>query len=326
MRRTMHSSAAASAISLLALVSAVGCSDIDFERSSEISKFRPLTIVATPPDVAPGETTTLEPVFAYPKSLTPPAHAEWALCVFDEGPNGYFRCAEDIPGLGVSNTLATSTDGTFVYTQDQISNDDLHAACDALAKLGGDIPVPPEIASGLPKCVTGLPVRLRLKVCEEAGCEDKDAHILSSKLTLLFDEYRSRPDRNVAPTMNGLRANDTLLVEGASTPITLQGDEMKVAMRIDVPASAAQSFTPVEPEGANEEREELQMTWFATAGEWKRARSFFREGITTATEIGENELTLKRSELTLPQTIEIWTVLRDSRGGAVSLYREMVVE
>lgn len=330
MSRTIRLPAVALAASFATLVGAAGCSDADFERSTEITKFRALSIIATPPEVAPGETTVLEPVFAFPRALVPPTHFEWTLCLFDEGANGYFRCADDIPELGVTTTLATSTDRSFVFTQDVLSESNLQAACAALANVGAGASIPPEIASGLPKCSTGLPLRVRLKVCEVSGCEDREAFILSTKLTLLFDAYRDRPDRNVAPTMNAIWANDALLVENAPTPLMFVGegadDEMPLTIRIDVPASAAQSFTPVEPAGAPAEREELQMHWYATAGEWKRSRSFYREGITNDAEIGGNELTLARADLVLPQTIEIWAVLRDSRGAVATLYRQVVVE
>lgn len=308
---------------------ALGCSSTDFESVSEISKTRLISLIATPPEVAPGETMEVDGTIARPSSATGPLYYEWTLCLFDEGPSGFYRCAEEIEGLPIDNILARSTDAQLVFEQDVLTDEELVTACDLLKNISQSAQVPPEFAASLPRCFVGLPVRLRLKVCEGApSCADADAQIASTKVQLLFDEQAQRTDRNMNPTIQTLVLAGQLIPEDEPLEVQVEAPETELDISIGATvAEAAQRFTPVAEDNANpdEEREELQSDWYSTAGKLKGSRRFYREGSTTDEEFTENKITFVFDEVENGQIVNIWVTLRDSRGGNAAIQRQILL-
>lgn len=318
---------AAAAICLFA----TACSSADFEAVSKISKPRLLNLIQLPPDVAPSEQMIVNATVAVPPNDATTLHYEWSLCLFDEGPNGYYRCAEDVPDLPVANVLAESTDAQFVFTQDQLSNEHLHTACELLKQAAENMNLPPQIAASLPRCITGLPARLRVKVCaDQPGCTDAEAQIASTKIQLLFDEHRNRTDRNVNPQMAGLRLDGQTLPMASALEVRVEQAEQEFLFEVDASsAQSAQTFFPISAEtGEAEEepqREELQTDWYASAGKMKGARRYYREGITPDDEFTINAITFKIDEIEDGQEVDLWVTLRDSRGGNATISRRIVL-
>lgn len=303
-----------------------GCNEVNFEEFSEVTKLRILGLEASPPGVAPDESVALSATVGTGPE-TGPLFYQWEICLLSEGAANFYRCAEDIDEAPFPNTLASSTDESFVFEQNLLDDAALNTACDLLDQAA-DIELPDFIS--LPQCLEGLPVRVRLKICEDApGCDDIDAEIASRELVFLFEDSAARADRNANPEVAALFI-DELEIESSDVPVyQLVDSDGELELRADIAASEAQSFAPLEErdgERLEEEREQLQLTWFSTAGSLDKERGFFAEEIADLEELQTNTLSFSTTELQEGRNVTIWGVLRDNRGGLSSFERTIRVE
>lgn len=312
-------------------VATAACSDLNFESVTRVSKVRVVNLEMTPPDVAPLETAQIAGTLVHPPEQNPTLHYEWKLCVFDGGSGNYFECPDELPSLPLPNILFESTDAAPQFVQEQFTDEALRTICDSLASAADSALIPAEFAASLPRCVTGLPVRLRLKVCEDQpDCDNSKATIISKKVNLIFEAFRDRADRNENPviyglTIGGVEATDTVplevLLDGAETEL-----EVELAAHV---LESAQRFYAIDaktgvPED-EESREELQTDWYSTAGDYKGSRRYFREGRSSDVEFRRNTITFKQDSVQDGQSVMIWVTLRDSRGGSAHIQREIVL-
>lgn len=318
-----------SALVLSFCLVSVGCMDADFESVSMVSKLRLLGLEATPPEVAPGESTSLAAVIATPTDAPAPQGFAWSVCLLDEGADAYYRCAEGFDGLGFSNTLFTSDAETPVFTQDLLTNEQLHFACEMMARAASDPAIPAELAGALPTCTTGLPVRVRLAVCEDSPtCEDADAHIVTKKMLLLFEEHANREDRNANPPAHGLAINGVANAPGTAHELVLsEANEVLDLLLVATAESTAQRFEDLSDDAPTDPaaRETLQTDWYTTSGELRSTRRYFREGITNDDEFRRNRISLDPATLVDGEIVRLWVIIRDSRGGASHVHQDIIV-
>lgn len=325
-RRTSMTRRAAPVLLIGLLALGAGCNDVDFEEFSEVTKLRILGLEASPPGVAPDESVELSAtVGTGPETGT--LFYQWEICLLSEGAANFYRCADDIDEAPFPNTIASSTDESFVFEQNLLDDEALSAACDLLDQAA-DIELPDFIS--LPQCLEGLPVRVRLKICEDApDCADLDAEIASRELVFLFEDNAARADRNANPLASALFIND-LEVESGEVPVfQLADSDEELELRAEIAASEAQLFAPLEERGGErleEEREQLQLTWFSTAGSLDKERGFFAEEIADLEELQTNTLSFSTMEIEQGREVTIWGVLRDNRGGLSSFERTIRVE
>lgn len=318
-----------SALALSFCLVSVGCMDADFESVSMISKLRLLSLEATPPEVAPGESVTFRAALAAPMDAPAPQGFAWSVCLLDEGADAYYRCAEGFDGFGFSNTLFASSDEEPVFTQDLLTNDDLHLACEMLDRAASDDRIPAELAGAFPSCTTGLPVRVRLAVCEDAPtCEDTDAVITTKKIVLLFEENAGREDRNVNPPVFGLTIDGVTPTPGTPHEIVFSDEAQVLDLMLLANAErSAQRFEDLSEDAppGTPARETLQTDWYASGGELRSTRRYFREGITSNEEFRHNRILLDPATLRDSEIVRIWVIIRDSRGGASHVSQDIVV-
>lgn len=314
-------------LTLLVLIAAtVGCSETDFSSQRQIEAPRVLGAQLTPPEVAPEESTLFRLFIAQPFDVQTAVHVHWTICLFTEGPTTFYRCTDELPNIPVSNILAQGEGKDFVLTQDVLSNTILHAACDALRDNAEQMEIPANIAASLPKCQTGLPVKLRTKVCfGDANCSDVDGVVGIQTLTFLFAEHAQDADRNQNPTIQGVALDDTDLQEDGSTIIALNATEQRFALTLTTDAATAAQTFHMPDDTTKSRREDLQSDWYVTTGKLGWGRRYFWENATDDDEFRTNTLTLDPADLEDGERVGIWVTLRDSRNGQGVIHRSFTV-
>jgi hypothetical protein len=228
-----------------------GCAGEMLESAKTVSKLRILAVRAEPPDLAPGETVTLdalvvdprhdrciEPVGAgsgAPADCTSPAVVGsptlyWELCLFDEGANNLYRCGTipDLPSEVSRRDLGTGATASIAYNAIVPAPSFIEQACSQLASA--DLPDFVE----LPSCRRGLPVTIRLTAiaagADLAGrttdqfCLDEpaDCEIAKKSLTLLLPDKVA--ERNSNPRIEALSNGETELEPGVAI-VPVCGDD-----------------------------------------------------------------------------------------------------
>ena len=228
-----------------------GCAGEMLESPETVSKLRILAVRAEPPDLAPGETVTLdalvvdprhdrciEPVGAgsgAPADCTSPAVVGsptlyWELCLFDEGANNLYRCGTipDLPSEVSRRDLGTGATASIAYNAIVPAPSFIEQACSQLASA--DLPDFVE----LPSCRRGLPVTIRLTAiaagADLAGrttdqfCLDEpaDCEIAKKSLTLLLPDKVG--ERNSNPRIEALSNGETELEPGVAI-VPVCGDD-----------------------------------------------------------------------------------------------------
>ena len=228
-----------------------GCAGEMLESPETVSKLRILAVRAEPPDLAPGETVTLdalvvdprhdrciEPVGAgsgAPADCTSPAVVGsptlyWELCLFDEGANNLYRCGTipDLPSEVSRRDLGTGATASIAYNAIVPAPSFIEQACSQLASA--DLPDFVE----LPSCRRGLPVTIRLTAiaagADLAGrttdqfCLDEpaDCEIAKKSLTMLLPDKVG--ERNSNPRIEALSNGETELEPGVAI-VPVCGDD-----------------------------------------------------------------------------------------------------
>ena len=208
-----------------------GCAGDMLEPKSTLTKLRVLAVRAEPPDLAPGETVTLDALVVDPRHdrctefgaagsgapadcLSPEVVGAptlyWELCLFDEGADNLYRCGTipDLPPEVSRRDLGTGATASIAYNAIVPAPSFIEQACSQLASA--DLPDFVEI----PSCRRGLPVTIRLTAiaagADLAGrttdqfCLEQpaDCEIAKKSLTLLLPDKVA--ERNSNPRIEGL--------------------------------------------------------------------------------------------------------------------------
>jgi hypothetical protein len=290
-------------LGIAGLISA--CGGMGFEEFYEVSKLRTLAIGAEPPEIGPGQSATFSTLTVNPSSDAPITY-QWEACLFTDGPDAYYACSET-EQVGVAGIpLGSGPSAELSYDLLTAAGLDIAVIC---ASLDG-IEVPDFIT--LPDCTRGLPLTIRLVATQGSVTE-----VSKKTFTLLRPEEAGREDVNTSPvagdlTLNGQPAQGHVL----SADSTLD----EVELLLDVDLSQAQTYEPPDPANDGQRlesnEEELNVAWFTTHGTLEYSRTYYAQGITPVDELGSNRLDLTTGvEPETGETITLWAVLRDDRGG-----------
>ncbi|MCO4764106.1 MAG: hypothetical protein KC502_21525 [Myxococcales bacterium] len=288
-----------------------GCSD-DFSPPSLIETVRVLGVRATPPflPTTASEVTTVEAKVVGVTPGEPLCHA-WGLCLLTSQQKGAFTCLD--PAL----QLNLGTTPTVEIRFDQVMKLALQAKDYLEAKGLSDPRGSTRGASSEPP--PSQPVKLMFGIGERAsfaggcpsdltaflktGCEDRERCIIGSKTLRAFT---SGLERHRNPTLTGLKINGKASASGAV--VAVPAGSLKLT-----PSWSADSIEP-RPDDGGPKTEQLLMSWFSTAGEYDKQRSF--------DDIPDNELSLKTSD----GEVTIWVVVRDGAGGVDWVERRVQVK
>jgi hypothetical protein len=289
------------------------CNDPGFETFEEVTKLRTLAISVSPPEIGPGEVAVMRSLTVEPGGA--PISYFWEVCLFTEGPDAYYACAET-EGLGRAGfDLGTTEEVLVPYDAVIAAGLNLEEVCAALA----DIPVPDFIE--LPSCDRGLDVTVRLTV--EA---DGATHISTVPLTLLFADVADDQPRNQNPVIRGLLVgNEPLSVDGVTTVAVPEDGKLRLQLLLNTDEAEQYEVQEGSGEDVVAEREQLVVRWFSTHGRIRRGETYFAEGVAEATELQFNTLNLGAgTEPTEEDRVGIWAVARDTRGGVSWQYWEIL--
>jgi hypothetical protein len=304
-------------ISLSLCLSFVACEDLGFEEFGEVSKLRVLAIRVDPPEIGPGETAVIDALIVNPEGGV--VSYLWEVCAFTEGPDEYYRCAEE-GGEVLGAALGTTSEVALPYDVVEAVLGDIDAICDSLAELDlGDF-------AGLPDCERGFPVTIRLTT-STGGAVGDNIEIATAGLLLLNEEAAALGTANRRPLLDGV------LFDNRSSPaepiaVVLDGEEGAELQALVEPETAAETFDDIQDDGSTvEDRERLQLTWFSTIGTIERTRTFFSEENVTAAELQSNlfDLTRGTTQGVVGDAGTVYLVLRDNRGGLDFLAQEFVI-
>lgn len=220
-----------------------GCNGNMLEEQSTVSKLRVLAVRAEPPDLAPGETVTLDALVVDPRHdrcldavtggsgasadcLSPevvgPPTLHWEVCLFDQGATNLYRCGTipDLPPEVTRRDLGSGATASIDYSAIVPAPSFIEQACGQLASA--DLPDFVEI----PSCRRGLPVTIRLTAIAAGAnlagrttdqfCLDQpaDCEIAKKSLTLLLPDKVA--ERNSNPRIEGLFNGVTVLEPGVA--------------------------------------------------------------------------------------------------------------
>jgi hypothetical protein len=271
-----------------------------FDPASFVDKLRLLAVKAEPPEIAPGQTTTLTATFANPGGTTP--SVTWDACLLPPPP---------ATGQGVN--------------QDCVA---LGAGSDKLVHFGDAASVTATMPSinptmvGLPDQTNGiyLPVRVRL---DADGSSLVSFYSLRIYLGVLLPDMPP-PNRNpaftgiyVVPSADAGADEQTAIPDKSPREVH---DKDELALRALVTPDSAEMYKVYDGDPRTtpprDVTEDIRISWYTTAGEFTNE----------ATGIEKPDTTLKLDKHLPPSgtPIDIWAVARDERGGMDVIHRQLV--
>ncbi len=295
-------------LSYCVLVGLSGCDEPDFPAYNELEGFRVLALRATPPDLVPGSSTTLD-ALVYDDGES--VGRRWSFCPWPSDPSDGYRCVVDqalwddawqTAKLGTAPDLTLGADDAIMLALSE-NREGLVNLCHALlVRIGASATLPPD-------CEGTWPWTVRLSA---TGDQDTIDAILELPVLL-----QRAPERNDSPVLDGVAIGD--LRFGVGDPelqeVPLVRDS-KASLRVLIGAEQAQMYTPARAVGqassdVTPRREALVFTWFVAGGETSRMRSTFREGVESLRRASENSWRTPRSG----RAADWFIVVRDNRGG-----------
>lgn len=308
---------AVATVTFLLMLGAVACQE-PMESISEVTKFRVLGVQAEPPEIMPGQGTTLKVLFADPKGEGRDVTIAWLNCV-----------------------------GSFSPTSDLSEGcEPVWAPAVSLASQGGDtyeIPMtPPDILSDLPGDEEYLTVTVVTVLCAggELALSDAEGEAPTGEIDALDDlceggdglvaikafRISTSSNPNTNPTIALLKFNDAPLAEISDGPDADAGApdaggeqsgiyvcENSYGCMEGAPIQAFltdESFQQYEKEEFGEIQvadENPYISWFVTGGKFSEDRSRTNEAP------GPFEVDWKPPRY--GGVYELWAVVHDMRGG-----------
>lgn len=297
------------ALLVVAVTLSSGCG-VQFSPETLVDTLRVLSLTAEPPEVAPGEPTTLGVLYADPSRVGEPNTIIWVGCEPDPQDLGRSACNDASilvkpslitdypPGLQLLGFGPTATYRASAGVFDPLGPDDPIRQSGSVGQvlaivLEGDIPLTatgPELAD------------LFRKV------ETKELRAVISLSRVLVSE-RAQKNRN--PVVEGLTFDGAPLPTGARLQVR-PGQE--VHLGVSVPDASRETWVEQQPSGPVEKREAVVGAWYSTHGRFSRER-FDVAAPDDTTFTAPGSAAFPEDPVPEKRLGQLWLVLRDSRGG-----------
>jgi hypothetical protein len=286
---------------LIAAALALACQP-DFERMSQVDRFRVLGVSAEPPEIAPGDGTELAVLWADPKGGGREVAFAWLVCDrYVKVSQGPAACVPVFPphvATASAGGDALSIPWTPPDMLEELPAGDSAAKASVFVLLcaGGALPAAEELIAAA--AVADTPSDL---------CVGGEG--LTAFKTVTISES-TEPNRN--PAIERLELNGVRLdpVEEDGLGVVFCDGEgacgSKAELKVFLTPSSAQTYQTVELGKPKIEHERLYVTWFATAGRFDADRSGADDPL------GPYEVRWKPKEL---GELTLWVVAHDVRGG-----------
>ncbi len=298
-----------------------------YDPPSLINKLRVLAVRAEPPVLRPTGNTTLTPLVV---GQDEPLCYAWAFCPFAWPKDGLYRCFDPRLLQPVGTGATATVTPAHVLTS-------LAKVPEVFADLGVEMP------DGLnpqrdPANAPAVELQVMFKVATlqsvggtcpadvaawiEAPCVDREVCVAGFKRLALASSAAAVHSN---PKLEGLRLNAVLWPDDLTPTVTpYRGDPDETFLGLK---AGAISLLPVwsedslerigaslDPGASGDRNESLLFSWFSTAGDYKKQRSF--------DDIPDNALLPPGR----PGPLRIWLVVRDGRNGVDWLSREVDVQ
>ncbi len=284
-------------LGLVCLLVAAGC-DAGHPYNT-LDKTRLLAVRADLPEIAAGETATLDALVYSPDDVE--ITYAWSWCPWTMGSNFGFECIltqEDLDEIGLplpALDLGADALASFPYPGPP---ELVQGLCESF--LDG---LPPASRKNFPDCTERMPITIALNV------SDGQSEIVAVKEIDLVIDPEIAPNRN--PTLVALEADAAgaafEMVDGSSLE-----SETAYDLRVAIDDASIQIYPDADMKGEPMDRSELLLfTWFFTAGDVEAGRTGtvnFGDGLNKAL---KNTWTTPRKA----QNADFTVVLRDDRGG-----------
>jgi hypothetical protein len=271
----------------------------DITPASLLNSLRVLAIKAEPPDVLPGQTTTLTALVYNPEYDDTQLHFLWIMCDPDLTSAVGSACA--------SFDLARNPSGLFgsIFSQ----NAGIHV--NPFSRESAPYTAPADVFGSLdttdPLRLKGVPadILLIVYVGDFNALNDPNSVNVFALKTLRIAEESA--DRNSNPTIDTVRLNGQLLTDQVAGDIT---PGATLSLSAEPSADSLQTFTRTLPDGTTEKKDEqLVFSWFTTAGKFDAALDV------AARTKGDTPIKLAVPKPLNPGVLETYVILRDARGG-----------
>ncbi|MGB0647849.1 MAG: hypothetical protein ACPGQS_11770 [Bradymonadia bacterium] len=266
----------------------LGC-DPEFPDRSLVEGYRVLGVVAVPPDVGPEDTFTLSLI----ETDTPDIQYTWTACLAPLGSEFGFRCLDEVfeislPYDSASPTIDLGPNGINYFAK----------LIDGFTQLAAKSPEFADAAMG-----------------ENPDGESMDV----SFAELQFNITSGPPNGRQVTTIKVMKVyfddsarnrNPEILSFDVTTPTPVKGCDI-VRFEYGVNETLFDDYTLV---NGTELVEENIMTWYATAGTFTDdpSKDDKERNISTSQ---QSEMFLKLPETIGAETVQVWGILRDERGG-----------
>lgn len=288
----------------LAALSLAACSsepEVEFTPGSFIEKLRILGIKAGPAEITPGEQTLLESLVIDPLDGARPLSFVWLMCDPDPSGTGANVCAAQDTSRGLSGIIGT--DGQLPPGVRVVPIGD---AAYYRAPTSVFDNVPPDS----PLREYGVEATILLVAYAGLGVDDLQNDDVEKQIAIKRVRIKPRGSkRNRNPVIEGVKLGDEPLTETA-LPALRAGDVVKLSAAAT--ESSVESYDRSLPDGTVlSEDEKMVFSWYTNAGEL--------EGInkqSARTRDGETiDFTVPAFDQTVGGSLDIYVVLRDTRGG-----------
>ena len=268
---------------ILALVLSLAACGPAFKPQSEVDHPRILGITAVPPEPAFDGTTALEAVVAFPEKLTV---VSWAACPLSLGAELQYACATPeipMPEKGLTARFSGMLFQPFlaalgpmfpqlvgflreiVQQKEYCLRDMLTAydACSSASAPDAKECIDPGVAATV-KCLRqdGLDITFHLVLKRDDGA------ILQAYRRARFRDATAAKPANQVPTLAGVQVDGAALLVGGETVEALPGETLR--LRPVFAPGAVETYRSVD--GADT-KENLFVSWYATAGSFDHTRS-----------------------------------------------------
>ncbi len=302
---------------LMASIALLGCND-ELEYVSQISKFRVMGVQAEPPEIRPGEGTTLKVLLADPNGEGREINVMWVAFGGTLSPTGDMGEDGELEPIGFQLQRSIQ-DGGDTFEIAQVSEDildslpenetDLRVTVFGLACAGGTLPQDPEVVfESFGKLFSGE-FDDQDDICEGG---DADGLVFTKSFTV-----SSSDNPNTNPLIHSLSFDGATISENDLGSYECTGSD-GCRDPVDLVAYlTADSFQTYEKRsfGEIEEREEeVYISWFVTGGSIDRDHSGVADLPEDAEKWGPFEAGWEPPRL--GGAYSLWVVAHDLRGGA----------
>jgi hypothetical protein len=282
------------------LLVAAGCGP-SFDPPSYVKGLRVLAVEADPPELAPGEQTTLRLLIT---DGNDDATIEWATCTRPTYPGAGFinpDCTKETPEPWL---IPLGTERTLRFTMPNV--DPLSGQLGLPDGTSGFyVPIRAIVRSGTEKIMTFYRLRVLLPIAPQPPNRNP---VLTEMTTIPYTDADA-----------GFAGEPFPLVEGE--PLEVKAG-VRIALSAAVTPDSIESYTRLagDPRDMKLEtvNEVVRFFWFTSAGEYEREITGPERPITTL------DLS-KRPPSAIPAMVDLYLVARDERGGTTWLKRQLHV-